>query len=451
MTPLHGNCPPHEGILGHMAPFKRDPLGFLSYCADHYNGVVRLRMLHRPVFLLMDPADVERVLVTEHTNFIKPAWLRTPAVRRLLGNGLVTSEGETWRKQRHTCKPAFEQRRMERYGDAISAITSRALANWKPGQTIDIMSEMSRLTMEIVGSLFFQTSSEDRDWIAEGGEAMDAMMVRFTASRNLFGMIPLPPGLAEMKAARRLDSVVDLLIDGHNAAFTNGLDAAANDPDLLSLLKECGSAEHHEDADRLLREQVKTFLTAGHESSAIAVSWVFVLLSSHPAAEGLLHRELANVLGDSLPTYSDLRSLSYTQAVVSEALRLYPPLWMTGRQSIHSCVIGGAAIPAGALVMTSQWVLHRLPKLFDEPDVFRPERWLNGETSGLPRCAYIPFGAGPRTCIGLGFAMMESTLLLAAIAQRFRLVRTDRRDIQPWATMTLRPPPGTRMQLQLHT
>jgi cytochrome P450 len=405
-------------------------------------------MLHKSVFLLLNPADIERVLVTDNRNFIKPEWLRTAAVRRLLGDGLVTSEGEGWSMQRHACRPAFESRRMDSYGEAISSIAQRKVANWTTGTTIDIYKEMAHLTMAIVGRLLFLTDPDETDWIAEAGEAVDTLMLRFTAGRSLFGMIPLPPDLTEMKAARRLNGVVDRLIRSHASACPSESPDAANQEDLLSLLKRSNPDAGSRSNQRVLREQVKSFLTAGHESSAIAVSWALLLVAEHPAVEALLQAELQTKLCGRPPSSSDLRELPYMQAILNESLRLYPPIWMTGRQSVSKCEIGGVSIPAGALLMTSQWAVHRLPLLFSRPNDFRPERWLSDETAGLPRCAYFPFGAGPRTCIGLGFAMMESTLLLATIAQRFRLTRTDDRAIQPWATMTLRPPLGIQLAVK---
>ena len=458
MSPIQQQnvSPARQGVLGHLPAFKKDPLGFLSDCADGNQGVVTLRMLHKSVFLLLDPADIERVLVTDNRNYIKPAWLRTPAVHRLLGDGLVTSEGEAWSKQRHACRPAFEPRRMEDYGEAMSTITVRAMANWSPGMTIDILREMSRITMAIVGSLFFLANVDETDWITDAGEAMDTLMHSLYCGRIQFLWDDPATALPNPRymASRRLNAVVDRLVRRHEprhqvwfTRFVDGIDLA----DLLSLLKTSVAASGNQNKQQALREQVKTFLTAGHESSAIAVSWAFLLLAQYPDVEELMKAELRTTLCGRPPVFSDLRNLPYTQAIVQEALRLYPPLWMTGRQSVQPCDIGCVSIPAGSLVMTSQWAVHRLPKLFRQPTDFRPERWLNGETDGLPRCAYFPFGAGPRTCIGLGIAMMESALMLAAIAQRFKLTRTDDRPIQPWATMTLRPPLGIQMRLEKNT
>ena len=439
-----GLSPPTEGLFGHLPAFMRDPLGFLTDCSRNHRGVVPLRMLHQPVFLLLDPADIERVLVTDHRSFIKPAWLRTPAVQRLLGDGLVTSEGEAWRRQRHACQPAFQLRRMERYGEAISTLAEHTLKHWEPGQTIDLLHEMALLTLEIVGRVLFAIDA--KDWTTEAAAAMDILMARFTAGRSLFGMISWPPGPQEIRATRRMNSVVDHLIHLHKESR----DLRSIGTDEIDLLSMFRSSEHNGGerfSGRLLREQVKTFLTAGHESSALALTWAFLLLSRHPNVDSALAAELETVLCGRPPIPEDLPNLPYTQAIVQEALRLYPPLWMTGRESAKSCEIGEVSVPAGAIVMTSQWAVQRLPHIFPCPDDFLPERWLGAETKDLPRCAYFPFGAGPRVCIAQSFAMLETTLLLAAISQRFRLEHVPGAEIRPCATMTLRPPLGVQVRL----
>ncbi len=442
---LHNRRPPSDGILGHLPSFMRDPLGFLTFCARSNCGVLSLRMLHKQVFLLLEPEDIERVLVTEHRDFIKAGWLRTPAVRRLLGDGLVTSEGDAWRLQRHSCQPAFQMRRMDRYGEQISEVVQRKLANWEPNDPINLQQEMSRLTMEIVGRVLFAV--DDSSWTLEASRAMDILMSRFSSGWNLFGMIPWPPGYQERMATRALNRNVDNIIHTHeisqNAQFED-----ADDGDLLSMFKSSVDVSSGTSHQHVLREQVKTFLAAGYESSALTLTWVFLLLSQHPDINSKLTRELETVLSGRAPTASDIPLLPYTQAVIQETLRLYPPLWMTGRESAKKCVVGGVAIPAGSIVMTSQWAVHRMAKYFPCPNDFLPERWLTGETKNLPRCAYFPFGAGPRICIAQSFAMMETTLLLASIAQSFRVECDNSDAITPCATMTLRPPIGIKVILR---
>jgi cytochrome P450 len=436
--------PPQHPIFGHLAAFRKDALGFLTHCARHYGPVVPLRMLHKPAFLLLDSADIERVLVTDHKDFKKPEWLHTAAVRRVLGEGLVTADGEEWRRQRHSCQPAFQPRRMEPYAARIMMLAERALNGWQPGQTRALQEDMAHLALEIVACTLLDL--DEPGWSEEASTAVDTLMARFTAQRSLFGMLPLPASRAESHAAQRLNTVVESLLRKADRPLVGPLDP--RQADMLSLLR-CPVSAGGEGLQGLpLREQVKTFLSAGHESSALTLVWAFLLLARAPEAEATLVRELTAVLQGRSPNYADLPNLPYTRAIIQETLRLYPPVWMTGRQSLRPCEIGGFKIPVGAFIMTSQWAVQRLPRHFPCPDDFRPERWINGETADLPRFAYFPFGGGPRICIGQNFALVEAVLLLAAIAQRFHLEpEPAATHHQPWPSMTLRPPVGIKMRL----
>ncbi len=427
-------------LWGHLLPFGRDPLGFLTECARGYGRAVPLRLLNVRALLLLDPADIERVLVTEHRDFVKPAWLRTAAVRRLLGSGLVTSDGESWRRQRQACQPAFHLRRLSKYGEAIAALANRTIAQWRPGETLDLQREMSRLTLQVIAQTLLSVDAQG--WTTDAADAMDTLMARFSAGPSLYGMAPLPPSLGELRAARRLNLIVDSLIEKSLAAQqTDG-----TEPDLLSLLRRPAAQGGEGLTGSAARDQVKTFLGAGYESSALTLTWAFLQLAAHPEAESALSAELEQLRG-ATPAPEDVPRLPYTTAVVKETLRLFPPLWMTGREAARRCEIGGERVAPGTLIMTSQWAVQRHPALFRRPDEFRPERWLTGETSELPRFAYFPFGGGPRVCIGQTFAMMESVLILAAIAARFRLEPVGDPRIEPWATMTLRPPAGVLVRL----
>jgi cytochrome P450 len=436
--------PPTHPLWGHLMDFARSPLGFLSDCARNYGPVVPLRMLHLPAVLLRDPTDIERVLVTEHDQFIKPAWLRTAAVKRLLGKGLIISEGPEWRRQRHVCQSAFHLSRMGQYGHAILDLVEQTLQDWEAGQTRLLQRDMSRLTLEVIARTLF--AADTPGWTSDASEAIDTLMARFGAGISFFGMMPLPPGIAEIRAVSKLNRIADTLIAA-NLAAANGRSSEGGATDLLTQLRRPAASGGEGLTGQALRDQVKTFLGAGYESSALTLTWAFLLLARHAAVEAELVRELNCVVGDRAPAPADLQRLPYTQAVVKETLRLFPPLWMTGRQAARQCELGGVKVSAGALVMTSQWAVQRLPQYFISPDEFRPERWLNGETQDLPRHAFFPFGGGPRVCIGQSFAMMESVLILAAIARCFRLIPPPDLELRPSVTMTLRPPAGIQVRL----
>jgi len=444
-SPLsHPIAPPAHPIFGHLLAFRKDALGFLTHCARHYGPVVPLRMLHRRAFLLLDSADIERVLVTDQKDFKKPEWLHTTAVRRALGDGLVTADGEDWRRQRHACQPAFQPRRMEHYGALIAALADRTLADWQPGQTRLLQQDMAHLALQVVAHALLDV--DETGWSEEASTAVDTLMARFTAQRSLFGMIPLPATPAERQAARELDTVVETLLRRHaERAPTEPIDP--KQADMLSVLRGSVARSGEGMSGLPLHGQIKTFLSAGHESSALTLVWAFLLLARNPHAEAALTQELETTLCGRSPAYADLPNLPYTRAIVQETLRLYPPVWMTGRQSLRPCEIGGFPIPTGAFLMTSQWAVQRLPQYFPCPDEFRPERWLNDETTDLPRFAYFPFGGGPRICIGQNFALVEAILLLATIAQRFHLEPELDTELLPWPSMTLRPPSGILMQL----
>lgn len=433
-------CPPSHPLWGHLPAFAKDPLAFLTHCARGYGSVVPLRLLHISAALLLDPVDIERVLVTEHRDFVKPAWLRTSAVRRLLGRGLVTSDGASWRRQRQACQPAFHLRRIGKYGEAISALAERTIDGWAEGRTLDLQREMSSLTLQVIAHTLLSVDAPG-GWTADASDALDTLMARFSAGASFYGMAPFPPSLTELRAARRLNQIVDSLIERSPAEPQAGAE-----PDLLSLLRKPIDQGGEGLAGRAARDQVKTFLGAGYESSALTLTWAFLLLAKHPEAENALAAELKQ-LCEAAPTPEDVPRLPYTNAVVKETLRLFPPLWMTGREAVRDCEIGGVGVRSGTLIMTSQWAVQRLDSLFACPDEFRPERWLDGSTANLPRFAYFPFGGGPRVCIGQSFAMMESVLILAAIARRFRLEPIEAPGLRPWATMTLRPSPGIQVRL----
>jgi cytochrome P450 len=319
----------------------------------------------------------------------------------------------------------------------MSALVGRRLEGWESGQTRDIAHEMALLTLEIVAGPLLGLNA-DAEMTGAVSAAMDALMACFTTGRNPFGLLPLPPSRREAHAARRLDRLVDGML---RATPAQPPDAP---PTLLSQLRAAPS----ERGGRGLRGQVKTFLAAGHDSSALTLAWTFVLLARHPGADARLAEELSSVLGGRHPCPADLPCLPYTRMVIKETLRLYPPLWMTGRQAVRACEIDGRRVPAGTTVLTSQWAVQRRPQFFRDPDEFRPERWEGEETAGLPRYAYFPFGGGPRACIGTAFALTEAALILASVAHRFRLTLDQAQEVRPWATMTLRPAGAVTMRLE---
>lgn len=431
---------PKGHLIGDNLPeYGRDPLGFLKSCARSYGDVVRLRFLGQTFYLLSRPDLIESVLVTNNRNFMKSKILKRNG--RLLGDGLLTSEGEFWRRQRRLAQPAFHRRRIASYGEVMASYAERRIESWRGGQIMDIHREMMGLTMEIVAKTLFDAdvSAEAR----EVGEALKMAMKDFSSRRRLIRLpksIPTLHNVRFERAARRLDGIVQRIIEDRRAS---GEDRG----DLLSMLILAEDEDGNRMTDKQLRDEVMTLFLAGHETTANALSWTFYLLAQHPEVEAKLAGEIESALGGRTPTTSDLANLSYAECVIEESMRLYPPAWTVSREALTDCEIGGYHMPAGTTALMSQWVMHRDPRYYDEPERFEPDRWTLQSEKGLPRFAYFPFGGGPRQCIGMGFALTEARLILATIARRFQMELVPGQRVEPYPSITLRPKQGIRMTL----
>jgi len=428
--------------LGNLTEFRRDPLGFFTRCArDAERGdLVRYRIAHVNVYLLNHPDLIESVLVTDHHNFIKGRTLQ--AGRVLLGEGLLTSEGESWRRQRRLMQPAFHRERIAVYGEAIVASAQQMLAAWRPGETRDAHQEMARLTFQIVAQTLFGVQVG-----AEADEVSIALRVFLEQFRNqvdaallIPDWLPTPGNLRLRAAIRQLEAIIYRIIRARRA------DRAERD-DLLAALLRAQDEDGRQMTDRQLRDEVMTLFLAGHETTAVALAWTWYLLSQNPDVENKLVAELEAVLNGRLPTVADLPNLVYAEQVVKESMRLYPPVWAFARVAVRDCEIGGYPVRSGTSIAMSQWVMHRDARFFDRPAEFIPERWTDEFVRRLPRFAFFPFGGGPRVCIGSSLAMMEAVLLLAAIAQQFRLTLAPGYSLEIWPTVTLHPRHGMPMAI----
>jgi cytochrome P450 len=424
--------------LGNLLEFRRDPLGFFTQCAGNYGDIVRYRIAHVNVYLLNHPDLIESVLVSNHHNFIKGRTLH--AGRVLLGDGLLTSEGDSWRRQRRLMQPAFHRERIAAYGDAIVESAQRMLASWCPGETRDVHQAMVQLTLQIIAQTLFGAHVEDE--AEEVSIALQVFLEQFRNQVDTALMIPdwLPtPGNLRLGAAiRRLEEIIYRIIRERRA---NG----AGRGDLLSLLLHAQDQDGSQMTDRQLRDEVMTLFLAGHETTAVTLAWTWYLLSQHPAVEAKLIAELEAVLGERPPTVADLPNLNYAEKVVKESLRLYPPVWAFARVAVRDCEIGGYPVREGTSIAMSQWVMHRDARYFHRPDEFIPDRWTGEFTRQLPRFVFFPFSGGPRGCIGSSFAMMEAVLLLATMAQQFHLTLAPGNSIELWPTITLHPRHGMPM------
>ena len=431
---------PHP-IVGHLPEFRQDRLGFFTACARQYGDHVALRFGWRPVLLLSHPDDIE-VVLTNSRDFIKHWYLRM--VNTLLGQGLLISEGDFWLRQRRLAQPAFHRKRIATYGEIMVAYAQRLIAAWQDGETRDVQQDMIRLTMEIVAKTLFDTEA--------GGEAehvgaamnflLAAFDVRMSSLLPLPESWPTPTNVRLRRAVRQLDQIIYGFIQQRRIS---GEDRG----DLLSMLLQ---AQDEDDGSRMtdqqLRDEALTLFLAGHETTALTMAWIWYLLSEHAPVEKELMEELGTVLGGRAPTVDDLPRLKYTQMIVYEALRLYPPAYVVGREAIRDYVINGLQVPAHTTVLMSQWVVQRDPRFFGNPEQFQPERWADGLIKRLAKYAYFPFGGGPRLCIGQSFALMEAVLLLATIAQQFRLTLVPGHQVTPSALFTLRPKDGLPVIVQ---
>ncbi len=424
---------------------RGDMLGYLARMAREHGDIVYLGGGPSGLYLISDPELIQNVLVRDHRNFHKGRALTI--AKRLIGEGLVTSEGDFHRRQRRLVQPAFHRQRIAAYGATMVELAARTRARWREGEHIDIAAEMMRLTLAIVGKTLFNTDVEAE--AAEIGEAMTDSMHAFE-----WMLRPYAPFLQKLpfrvpavrrfdRARKRLDAVIYRLIEEHRAAKDdNG--------DLLSmlLLAHGEEADGGEMTNDQVRDEAMTLFLAGHETTSNGLTWTWYLLAQHPDVEAKLTAEIESVLEGRLPTSEDVANLPYTRAVFAESMRLYPPVWAVARRALADYSLGEYEVPAGAVVFMSQHVMHRDPRYFPLPDRFMPDRWLTEPETPRPRFAYFPFGGGPRICIGEGFAWMEGILLLATLGQqwRFHLLPNQKVTVEP--LLTLRPKNGIAMRLQ---
>ncbi|QEH35068.1 Pentalenene oxygenase [Aquisphaera giovannonii] len=432
--------PKQHWLAGNLREFSRDRLGALSRWHRDYGDVVSARFGPRPIVFVNHPDLVETVLVEQNRKFIKHYRLRSAT--RTLGNGLLTSDGDFWRGQRKLAQPAFHRDRIAGYAGSMVDAATRMLDAWEDGQTRDVQDDMMRLTLEIVLITLFGADSGGAS--GEASEAMETLANAFIRMTSRLipvpTWLPTPHNIRTERAARRLDAIIlGIIAERRKGGDDRG--------DLLSMLLQAQDEESgRRMTDAQLRDEAMTLFMAGHETTANTLAWAFCLLAGHPEAEAKLHAELDSVLGGRPPSLADLPRLPYTAAVINETLRVYPTVWMLGREAIEPVELGGYRFPAGVTVFMPQWTIHRDARWFDEPEAFRPGRWEAGRRmlESIPRYAYFPFGGGPRICIGNNFALMESALLLASVAGRYRIRLAPDARIAFLPTMTLRPAHGVR-------
>lgn len=421
-------------------PFRRDPLGFFSALARDYGDVAGLQLFKFRTIFVNHPDSIEDVLVTNARKFHKGRVLT--ANKRLFGEGLLTSEGETWLRQRRLAQPAFHRARIAAYAGTMVDYAEQAAALWKSNEERDLHAEMMRLTLRIVGkTLFASDVAGDARKVGDTLEILLKLAANFGRTILIPLWIPTPRNVRAQFGIRRLEKIIYRIIAERRAS---GRDAG----DLLSTLLAAQDEDGSRMTNRQLRDETITLFLAGHETTANALAWTWWLLAQNPQAEKKFHEELDGVLAGHPPTLDDLPKLAYLNNVLTESLRLYPPAWGIARLTAENHELAGYPLHPGMGVAFAQWVVHRDPRWFDAPEEFRPERWQCALAKQLPRFAYFPFGGGPRQCIGNAFALMEAALVLATVGQKFRFRLVPGHHVTPLASITLRPRCGIRVTLQ---
>ncbi len=430
-------------LLGHISGYQEDMLGYEKQLARTYGDVVHIRWLNRHAYLISNPDDIQQVLVDDADKFNKAPIYRN-LLSQFLGNGLLTSDGDFWRRQRKLAQPAFHSKRIHTYGQVMVDYTTRMLSEWQPGTIRDINRDMMRLTLSVVARTMFNADIERE--ANRIGAALTVLLEE--TSEKMRAPIQIIPEWVPTAGNRRRQAAVRELDDIIMGIINERRLSNEDQGDLLSMLMMADEEDGNHMTDKQLRDEAVTIVLAGHETTANALAWTWYLLSQHPEVEARLHEELARVLGGRLPTMDDLRQLEYTTMIVKEVMRLYPPIPSIARQAKEDLMLGGYPTPKGMIVTISPHVIHRDPRWYADPDTFRPERFSKENEKSLPKGAYLAFSNGPRICIGNSFAMMEANFILATIAQQYRLRLVPGQDVVPSATLTLRPKENMKMVLE---
>lgn len=431
-------------LLRYMRRFRQNPAGMVAKRFERYGDIYYAPLGKTKLYVVRHPDDIRQVLLQQASKFQKTETGNAARqLRRVLGDGLLNSNGEIWRRQRRMINPAFHRKRLKNYGGVMVNHTERMLDGWLQGNTVDISDAMMRLTLRIVAhALFDHDVTSDSDTVAQ-------TMAAFRASIGLPALLPswlpLPSIQRVQRALIAMDEIVYGLIEARQAMSA---DDAEKRNDLLTVLaraidEEALSATQNDIRAQMTRKQLRdellTLFLAGHETTSHALTWTWYLLSQNPDVEARLHEELDTVLDGRTPTVADLNSLSYTKLVLTEAMRLYPPAYVISREAKEHTKLGGYDVPTGSEVLVWIYMTHHDARWYPEPEAFRPERFAEDAEPEIPQCAYLPFGAGQRTCVGKHFAMMEAQLILATVAQRYRLRLVPNHDVKKDLSVTLSP------------
>lgn len=458
--------------------FIHDPIKILMDIAYTYGDIAHFNFGRQHVYLINNPQYIEDILIRNYKNFIKSRGLQVS--KRLLGEGLVTSEGEYHDRQRKIIQPAFHPNLIKKYGETMTTYAENMCQQWEDGITLDIHKEMIKVTSAIISKAVLGSDIKSE----EGDQVGDALLTcaeyfnrLLTPFGGLIGKIPVLRVNKDFQVAKmKLDSIVYDMIKEHRDSEESNIGASSQQQQQTDLLYTLLQAQDSEAgigrmSDSQLRDEVMTIFLAGHETTANALTWTFYLLSQNPTAEAKMYEELCFVLGDGgssergggddkggyggssgvkirIPTIKDVPKLEYTEKVFRESMRLYPPAWTIGRQVLNDYKVDKYIIPSNSIILMSQYVMHRNPLYFSDPELFYPDRWTKEAKLHLPRFSYFPFGGGIRGCIGESFAWMEGILLIATFCSQWKMHHDINHKVELKPLITLRPKNGMRMKLE---
>jgi cytochrome P450 len=431
-------------LLGMLPQLRRDPLKVYLDAADRYGDITRMKVGGYCGYQLCNPDHIKHVLQDNY-----PGYRKSPLYERLkdgLGNGLVTSEGAFWLRQRRLAQPAFHRERLAGFTSMMADAAGRLVDRWGPiaaaGEPIDVVDHMMRVTQEIIVRTMFSTDlGADAEVVNRTWPVINRHIGESFWSLGFERWLPTPSNRRFRRALGELDAVVYRIIQTRRAA-------PMAQPDLLSMFLEATDEETGERMnDTQVRDEVMTMLLAGHETTSLALAWTWYLLSKHPDAGRRVAREAVGVLDGRAPTFDDVARLRFTRMVLEEAMRLYPPAWGFSRQALEDDHVAGYRIPRGSLVFVIPFVVHRRRALWPDPETFDPDRFAPERAASRHRFSYFPFGGGPRACIGNHFALTEALVILAMVARQYRLDLVPGHRVEPQALITLRPRDGMRMTI----
>lgn len=436
--------PPADIIGGHLLSMRRDVLAFLSNNMQ-YGDLTHLKFLKYDAYQINHPDLIGQVLTKDNAIWHKSVVYKH-TLKDYLGTGLLNSDGDFWRRQRKLMQPAFHINRISAYADTMVNYTQRMLNDWQDGEVRDIADDMMQVTLYVVGKTLFDT-----DFRTEAGrvsEALDYMLADIIdASQTIIRLpdwIPTPKRIRKQRTIALLNQVVLPMIE---ARRISGEDRG----DLLSMLLTAEDESGQGMSDEQIRNEALTLVLAGHETTANSLTWTLYLLSQNPDIAERLQEEIDAVIGNRLPTLADLKNLTYTEQVIKEGMRIYPAVWSVARQTKEATQLGDYAIGKYATAVIPIWAVHHDERWYPNPWSFEPERWADERADAVPRYAYLPFGGGPRICIGNSFAMMEAQLILVSILQQFKLTHAEGHKVVPEPLVTLRPKYGMKMRLEKRT